>query len=387
MCKKNYMKLTLIPTLLAFSFFGFIPLVAFAQEAQVDSGLLRDIVRGHQLLSQYTECLAGEIECFRGSSEAGKLEFSSGRRFLFFRDKDLLRLEYVDPRKDTEIFPGHEKNDVTRVIMRSKDHYFRYMAVGTTGVPYANLWKSTESDEASEMTFNSDFYSNINALLQPGAITGVKVSGMLQDKIGSIETRKYNDVPDALWIRGIQRVEGGYVSQWTIVLNPKQHYALLFDEMRTENSKTGFLATSSRTVTSQVTDDGKILPKEIVFKGQTRALTNGQKQEVNTGKRTLVSIFTTDKPDDRLFTEESFKDLGRDYAVVNVLPNQKHADGGHVVSAAPLSSRLPYYPVDDFSKQEWSWISIILLSTGILLTAVGGLRLYFQWQRSKKQKQ
>jgi hypothetical protein len=377
------MKRPLISILL---FFSFLEYAVIAQEVPVDSGLLRDIVHGHQLLTQYTECLSGKIEPFVGSSNTGEPDISPGRRFLFFRDKDLLRLEYINPLKNTEIFQGHDKNDVTEVIMRSKDHYFQYMAVPTTGVPFANLWRSTVPSEELKLTLGSDFYSRINALVAVNGTVDFKVIDLLQDKIGSIENRQYNDIPDALWIKSIMNMDkAGNSSHWMVVMNPKQHYALLFFVFRVENSKTGFLATSSTTVSAQVTDNGKIFPKEIVFKGQTKTSANGQKQELDTGSRSLITILSTDKIDDKLFTEESFKNLGRDYTVVDVLPNQKRADSGYVVNAAPLKSRMPHYPIDEFAKSEWmSWKRIMVLSVGILLIAVGGLRLYFQLRFKNK---
>jgi hypothetical protein len=375
------MKHTLILLLLGF---GLLSHVAFAQEEQIDSGLLRDIVREHQLLSRYTECLSGKIEISRGSSTTEKLELSASRLFLFFRDNDLLRLEYINPMKGTEIFPGHEKNDITEVFMQSRGHNFEYRAVGSTGVPYANLSRSTVLSEAQTITLGADFYRNVNALFAPPNFGGAKVADLLQGEIGTIENRQYNDVADALRIRSPKsKDKSGSVSGWTVILDPNHHYALLFYEVRTENAKTEFTAVSSGTISSQVTDDGKIFPKEISFTVQTKVTAKGKEQEVNTGSRILVSIHSTDKPEARLFTEESFKDMGRDYTVVDILPNQKMAEGGHVVDAAPLESRMPYYPIGEFSKQEWSWKRVILMSAGILLTAVGGLRLYFHWRHAK----
>ena len=379
---KNFMKRTIIFTLLALGFSGHLVL---AQEVRVDPELLRDIVRGHQLLSQYAECLSGKVEIFRESSSMEKPELSSSERsFLFFRDKKLLRLEYIHPMKDTEVFPGHEKNNITEVIMFSKDRNFQWRAIPSTGVPYANLFRSTGSNATLEITLSGDFYDNINALVAVSGSIDYTIVDLLQNEIGHVESRRYNEVHDAVWITSPKNTDtAGNTSSWTVVLNPKQHYALLFHEMRVENSKTAFLATSSKTIITQVSSDGKIFPKEIVFKGQGRALVDTQKQEVNTGNRALVSVFATDKPDEWLFSEESFKDMGRDYAVVDVLPNQKPADTGGLVMAAPLASRVPYYPVDEFSVSHWSWIRIVLMASGIVLIAIACLRMYFRWRHSK----
>jgi hypothetical protein len=231
------MKHALIVILLVFDFLNH---VALAQKGTVDSGLLRDIVRGHRLLAQHMECLSGKIECFNTSPNTEKLEDSSGRRFLFFRDKDLLRLEYICPRKGTEIFPGHEKNDITEVVMRSKKHYYQYRAIATTGVPYANLSRSTVLSEAMEITLRSGFYDAINALFALSGFPDATVVNLLQDKIGTVGDRPYKGVPDAVWIESAKTVDqAGNTSSWTVVLNPRQHYALLFHEIRVENHKKG----------------------------------------------------------------------------------------------------------------------------------------------------
>ena len=354
--------------------------VVFAQGIELSADLLRDIIRGHQLLTQHTECVSGKIESLQGSSNTEKLEHSGGRIFLFFRDKDLLRLEYIAPLKDTEVFPEHEKNDITAVTILAKDHNFQWWAIPSSGVPYANLFRSTKMDEALEITVGADFYSGVNALVSLDGSPGAKMIDLLQGIIGTVENRRYEEVPDALWIKGVENVDNvGNTSNWTVVLNPKRHYALLFYEIRVENPKTGTTMVSSGTRSSQVMDDGKILPKEIVFKGLTETLAAGQKQILNTGKRTLVTILSTDKPDARLFTEESFKDLGRDFAVVDVLLDQQHI-GGPVVLAAPLKSRIPSDPLE---LANWSCFRIILFALGALLMGVGGLLMFFRWRRSK----
>jgi hypothetical protein len=257
------MRHILIPTLLML---GFLNHTVFAQERDVDPNLLRDIVRGHQILAQHAEVVSGKMESWGGSSQSEELTLSPRRPLLFLRNRDLLRLEYIHPIEGTEIFPGHEKNDTTEVIVKSKGHYFRYWAIPSTGVPYANLHRSTVLSEEMAITLGSDFYGNINTLTSLGGALESKVLDVLQYEIGTIEYRPYGGVVNALWIRGVEDVDAnGNTSIWTVVLNPDQHYALLFHELRLENPKTGYAILSSGTRTTQVTDDGKIFPKEITF--------------------------------------------------------------------------------------------------------------------------
>ena len=341
----------------------------------MDSELLKDIAREHQLLTQYTENLSGTIESFWGSSNEKKPEYSTEKRLLFFREGDLLRLEYISPSEGTEIYPGHEKNDITRVIMKSKDCHFKYFAIATNGAPYANLLKSSQQSDAEKLAFDADFYSKINAIV---SLDYVRVVDFLQYKIGSVEYQKYNDISEALWIKGVEDVsKAGDVTNWTIVLNPRQHFALLFYEVHIENPETGYMMRSSGTRTSQVIGDGMIFPKEILFEGNAKAYIDGQKQVLNTSVRTLVGILSTDKPDSKLFTEESFKGLGRDYVVVD----EKQGTGS-IVMAAPPETRKSDYLIERNPEIAWPWSRIILLASGVILIIAACSRICFRIKRN-----
>lgn len=350
----------------------------YAQDIKLDSDLINEIIKGHKLLEKNTETLSGKIETFKNSTDVNTPTRSPIRKFLFFRDNNLLRLEYTNPMKGTEIFQGHEKNDITEVIIKSAEQFFYYHAVPSTGVPYANLSRSTVMSEASKITINADFYSKINALIALDGSLGGKVLDLLLSDVGLIERRDYKNVSDALWINGMEQTDDkGNVSNWTVVLNPNQHYALLFYEIRMVNSETEFAAISSGSRSSQITADGKILPKDILFEGQTRVMVHGEKQENNTNERSLISISSTNKPDAGLFSEESFKDLGRDYATINVLPDQTKV-GGTVVLAAPPEARTPEYLLIKDSLHAWSWRRVIFVALGAVMIIAACTRMYLQ---------
>lgn len=376
---KNPMRLILLALVLLWGQ----SVTTFAQEKNIDSNILREIALGHQLLVQQTDCLSGTIESYNAHSETEELEYAAGRFFLFFRDKDLLRLEYINPRDGTGIFPGHKKNDITEVIVKSKDRNFNYWAISTTGVPYANLQRSTVLSEETKIILDTDFYSKINSLtVLDGSVTA-KVTDMLQQEIGTIENRKYGDVPDALWIKGKESVDkAGNVSNWTFVLNTKQNYALLFYEIRVENPKTDYVVLITGTRSTQVTNDGKILPKEISYEGKTRVQVEGKKQVLHTGERTSVSVSSTAQPDSKLFTEEGFKDLGRDYAVVDVLPNRKEVPG-EVVNAAPPEARASAYLIQKNPRLAWPWSRIVFLALSATMIVIACSLMYFKRKNSK----
>lgn len=344
---------------------------AFAQNNASYSSLLRDIVHGHQLLTQYVDCLSGKIECFNNLSDTNKTDSTPVRQFLFFRDNTLIRLEYIHPIKNTDILPGHEKNDITEVLLKTMNSAFRYNAISTTGVPYANLFRLKGTDDSLELTLKTDFYSNINALT---ALPGCAVIDLLQDQIKSMEHRRYDNVSNALWITSADReTKNGDISHWTVVLNPNQHYAVLFHEATVKSVKTGNVIVASGKVASQVVD-GKVLPQEIVLEGQMQAR--------KTSERYIVVVFSTVKPDGKLFTEESFKELGRDYAIVDVLPNQTQV-GGNVVNAAPVEARMPEYLFQKNPRLAWPWSRIFLMSTGVVLIIIACVRIYLQRKHAR----
>ncbi|MGL4942570.1 MAG: hypothetical protein ACRC46_05195 [Thermoguttaceae bacterium] len=344
-----------------------------SQEKALDSNLLREIVKGHQFLEHSTECLSGKIERFRKQEGRTAYDTTPERQLLFFRDHELLRLDYLRQREGTEILPGYSSNDITEVILRSKEHDLQYTAVSTTGVPYANLFKSKLPDSKLEMVLQTDCYRTLNALF---ALPGGRILDVLQRDIGGIECRQYNDVTDALWIFGPESTSAsGDVANWKIVLNPQQHYALLYHEACVKNEKTGFSITTTITATTQTTDAGDVFPNEI--------RTESQIMDQSSGERYIVSALSTAKPDGKLFTEESFKELGRDYAVVDVLPNQTQV-GGHVVNAAPLEARMPEYLLPKNPRLAWPWSRIFLLFTGVILIIAVCVCIYLQQGRTSK---
>ncbi|MDR1963169.1 MAG: hypothetical protein LBQ50_05275 [Planctomycetaceae bacterium] len=353
------------------SFFN-IFVLAVGQEENIDSNLIREIIRGHRLLEQSLEHVSGKIERFNKTVLAEKTD-SGNRQFLFFKDKNLLRLEYISPQDGTSIAPNHPYNDITKVIIQNNDFNFQYIAVPTTGVPYANLSKSQKPDEAIDLTVDTDFYHNIKSLI---AMAGFSVTDLLQAKIETVEKRQYENFPDALWIKGVEENTKDTTASWTIVLNPDQHYALLFYEAQVKYLKTDNKLTSSGKIVSQKTNDGKLFPKEIFFEGRAANFENTQ--------RTIISITSTGKPDNKLFTENSFKDLGRDYVSVTVLPNQKTAPGGKVINAAPLESRVHNYsnPIIP-QKLEWSITRITLVIIGVILILLGCFMRIFTRKPSK----
>ncbi|MDR2437819.1 MAG: hypothetical protein LBE12_00420 [Planctomycetaceae bacterium] len=346
--------------------------IAAAQEENINSNLIRGIIQGHRFLEQSIEHVSGKIEHFNKMVIEEKTD-SYNKQILFFKDNNLLRLEYISPQDGTSIAPNHQYNDITRVIMQNNDFNFQYTAIPTTGVPYANLSKSQKPDEAIDLTVHADFYQNIKALI---ALPGGTVTGLLQGKIKTMEKHQYEDFPDALWIKSVEGKTKDTTTSWTIVLNPDQHYALLFHEAQVEYHKTGDKITASGKITSQKMNDGKLFPQNILLEGRAKNLYSTE--------QTVLSIFSTDKPDNKLFTENSFKDLGRDYVSVTVLPNQKTAPGGTIVNAAPLESRVHDYPNPMIpQKSEWNGTRIILAITGIILILLGYFILIFIKKRPK----
>jgi hypothetical protein len=357
---KNILLLLLL--LLLFFITGFFNVFVFAidPEKDIDSNLIREIIQGHRFLEQSIEHVSGKIEHFNKMVIEEKTD-SHNKQILFFKDHNLLRLEYISPQDGTSIAPNHQYNDITRVIMQNNDFNFQYTAIPTTGVPYANLSKSQKPDEAIDLTIHADFYQSIKALF---ALPGGTVAGLLQGKIKTMEKHQYEDFPDALWIKSVEEKTKDTTTSWTIVLNPDQHYALLFHEAQVEYYKTGDKITASGKITSQKMNDGKLFPQKILLEGHAKNLYSTE--------QTILSIFSTDEPDNKFFTENSFKDLGRDYVSVTILPSQKTAPGGTIVNAAPLEARVHNYSNTMVpQKSEWNGTRIILVITGVILILLG----------------
>jgi hypothetical protein len=338
----------------------------FAQELKLDSHLINDIVQGHKFLEQSLKCLTGKITWVDNTPTQTLSSPPQTRIFLFYNNKDSLRLEYIEPHELTQVLPGHKGNDITNVIICAPDYDFNYLAVATTGVPYANLFKSKSPDELLRMRAQTDYHKNINSLI---SLPGVKVTDLLQREIGKIEKCKYDNISHALLIEGKKDVsKTGAIGNWKIILNPEQHYALMYHEVSVNDKSKNFSLITSGKIISQKIGNNKILPKKIINESQVN--------ERQIKKNIEIEITSTNKPDEFLFKENSLKELGRDYVVVDVLPNQKQADGGTIVEAAPLAARMPDYLIDKNPRSAWSWYRIILILSGLILITIACIRMF-----------
>jgi hypothetical protein len=351
-----------------------------ADEIDIDAQLFREIAKGHKFLEQSTENLSGTILTYRDLRELDfPVDTKPSRHINFYKKGDLLRVDCVYPMEGTTVLPGHPYNDITDVFLHTKDYDYRYMAVFSTGVPYANLLKSKVPYEDVQLALRSDYHQNVNFLF---SLQGMRVLQMLQLKIGKVERRAYSDVPDAVWITGDEeKGENGDIAYWVIVLNPNQHYALLYHEGNRKSKKPNKSITFSNKIVSQKLNDGKLFPKQIIFESQVFDLHRLEKNQ--------ITITSTEKPDDKLFSEAAFKEMGRDYVVVNVLPNQKQVPD-NLLEAAPLQARMTpeHYAVKNIMKEMvepsyWSLTRILLLVSGIVLLVIA----FFQLLSNRKRKQ
>ncbi|MDR1478508.1 MAG: hypothetical protein LBJ00_06150 [Planctomycetaceae bacterium] len=350
-----------------------------AQEFKLDSKLINDIVQGHKFLEQSLESLTGKITRESSIGKITRLDNTPNQTlpsvtqkdFLFYNDKNLLRLEYIAPREGAQVLPDHKGNNITDVIICTPDYDFRYLAIATTGVPYANLFKSKSPDESLRMMVQSDYYETINSL---SSFPSVKVTDLLQREIGKIEKCKYDKVSNALLIEGKEDISKKGVSSWKIILNPEEHYALMYHEIVVNDKSTNFSLITSGKVTSQKIAN-KIFPQKITTETQINNQVNNKIDEHKMIGRVEIEITSTNKPDGFLFIENSFKELGRDYVIVNVAADQKQKDGVFV-DAAPLAARMPNYAIDDItSAPYWSWHRIILIAFGTILMIIACIRV------------
>ncbi len=350
--------------------------VTFAQDKPNESELLREIAKGHEQLAKDIECLSGVIEERVSNSEKDKSGYLPIPRVFFFKDNDLWRLEYEDPKKETVIYPEHPKNKITKVLVSTPEHYYDFWAIGTTGVPYANLFKKEAASESDKSVIYGK-YSMLGALFAVGSIPNTNVADYLLNEIESIEYREYEDLPNALWIKGVElQDQNEATSNWTIVLDPQQHYALRFYETVITVPQTQVKYEIRGTRTVQITSDGKVFPKEIEKHSTIETIVDGKKQTQHMDSLSSVIIESTDRPDPKLFTEESFKELGRDFVVIPVSASGERGTG-ETVYAAPLEARTSDYIARKNSKLTWLWGRVLFAIVGAALIATACLIKFF----------
>jgi hypothetical protein len=290
--------------------------VCLAQDKQAIADVLRNIEQGRRALAEDFETLSGELKISSGSSESEELEYSSEQHMLFYKDADSLRVEYIEPRRGTEASAEVGKNDVTRILVNTKDWFYEYLPVGATD---ASLVKRPASRVKDKLPAR-EHYGVIGALVGTDGYHDANAVDwtQFQEAIDSVEYRPYEGVSEALWLKGVDADKAGNISDFTFVFDPKQRYALLFYEVNVELPERQTKLIVSGTRTTQATADGKILPKEVARYSSTESVADGQKRIQTTGSRAVVTIVSTEKPDAELFSEESFKKLGRNCVVAEV---------------------------------------------------------------------
>jgi hypothetical protein len=94
-----------------------------------------------------------------------------------------------------------------------------------------------------------------------------------------------------------------------------------------------------------------------------------------------IEIDSVGHCDKKHFTEESFKNLGRDFIIVNVLPDGQQ-EIGKTVYAAPQEARvLGYQKVSRWSR--WGWERIGLCIAGFIFILTAGAIFYRRRLNSK----
>jgi hypothetical protein len=296
-------------------------------KVKLSSELFNEIVEGHKFIEQSTVCLSGTVVEFKRvklelNSDPDSIKFESPRQYQFYKKHDLARVEYVQPIVGTQIAPDHKYNDITTILLRTKDYDYYYHAYPTTDNPYpsADVTKSKRSaSKLVDISLYSDLYVDTNVLT---TTRGGKIIefGFLKTPIDKIENRECNGVPNALWIIGSETTSKGKsggkeYGNWLFVFDPNRHYALLRHEYYVKDKNNDYIIHCTNNVSSQITDNGTVVPKEIIddwyIKDDGRYI-----------DRKIVNITSTEVPDDALFTESSFKETGRYYNLHDESPEK-----------------------------------------------------------------
>jgi hypothetical protein len=348
-------------------------------EVNLSSDLVRKIIEGHKFIEQSTVCLSGTVIEFERAklelnSDPASIKYSPSKRYRFYKKHDLARVEYIRTQEGTQIAPDHKYNDVTWMLLRSKDYDYNYFADVTTGNPSASVTRSKRPDHFVDTCLQTDLYRRTSSLT---TLPGFKVVDMLQRPIGKIETREYDGVPNALWISGVEEIakekngDKKYANM-LVVLDTNHHYALLYHEFYIKYDDNNYFIHSTNKIKSHITDSNAVVPKEIIEDCYV-------KDDGRYIDRYTVDIESTDAPDDALFSESSFKDTGRNYILTD------ESSDGIPTSKQYIDVPQPWLKKTN-SQNEVSFVYYIDWTRVCLVLAVFFILIivFFLFRRSKK---
>ncbi|MDR2641915.1 MAG: hypothetical protein LBC74_03900 [Planctomycetaceae bacterium] len=368
--------------LLAILFFGnYVNAFADNREVNLSSELIGKVIEGHKFIEQSTVCLSGTIISFKrvyvkSDSDIVVISFDPQRQFQFYKNHDLARVEYIQPKEGTQIVPDHKYNDITEILLRTKNYDYYYDANDTTGNPSADVTRSKIPGKFVDARLQMDLYLNTGILT---TLTGGKIIEVLQRPIGKVESRECEGTPNALWITGLETISKGKngdneYANWSIVFDPNRYYALLRHEFYLKDKNNDYLIHVTVKVDSQMMDNGTVVPKEIVEECYTKV--HGRFID-----RCTVNITSTEIPEDALFSEGSFKETGRNYTLIEESPDGRPISEQYIDVPQPwLKTPRNHNEVSFIYYIDWTRVCFALIGFLMLLIA------FFLFRRSKKNK-
>ncbi|MDR2346207.1 MAG: hypothetical protein LBE18_09090 [Planctomycetaceae bacterium] len=378
----SYLKLSLVVVILLC--FDNVRLWAKEHEIVLNSEIVKEIIRGHNKLEQATRNISGLIVRLKDNADETDSNTTKNnnqndlRQYFFYKNSDLLRLEYIQPLENTWIAKGHKYNDITFILLRTKNFDYEYYAIpskGDSGVSFANLIKSKIPNDRVGVNIRTDLLAVINILT---ALPGVKITEVLQRPIGKVEKRQYDNIPDALWLSGVEEITKSQkgtneYANWQIILNPHQDYALMYHTIYgKDDSGKPFIQVEIK-VTSQEIKKDFVVPKEIF----NESYLNGKKSS----ERVTIDIHSTEEQDKNLFSEDSFKEVGRRY-VLSEMSSTGKQNADKIIDVAPYYYRSYPESMMKVKSAEWSLLQIVLVAAVPFLLLLWILiRAYKRYQK------
>jgi hypothetical protein len=354
----------------------------------LDSDLVKKIIEGHQTLEQSTKYLSGQIVRVKKNVDGANSNTSQRhqpRQYYFYKNSDQVRLEYIQPQQDTQIATGHKYNDITEIILRTDNFDYLYSAIPSTGLPFANLTRSKIPNDIIDIRIKTDLFRNIGALT---ALPTLKVIEVLQKPVGKIEYKPYEGFTNAIWISGVEQTSKGQsgeseFSNWQIVLNSHEHYALLNYSLYGKDAIGNVIMQIDVKIASQNIADYVIVPKEIVYESYFNFLAKDQKRSA---EQTTINIFSTEMLDEKLFSEDSFKEAGRNYVIVDESPSGVRAANQiiHAAPLPPLESRMPSVDNSYVPSPMMQLVRIVLIAIGLILLLLALLSVFWKSIKNKR---
>ncbi|GHT35027.1 hypothetical protein FACS189427_03480 [Planctomycetales bacterium] len=212
------------------------PCIADSVESSIDkAAVICSVIEGHAEIEQKLLTVSGSVVHFAGGNTKNSPFSTTGlkeeHRIRFYRNKELVRLEYLDISQQNS---KENERHISRILLATPDNDFVFYPISTTGSAYANITKYKSPSKEVRISLNNNFLWTIECLTSLSG--GNRIVDLLQNKITAVEFKRFEDVNNALWVC----CESNNM-YFELVMDIDKHYALTYSKAYSKRDATALV--------------------------------------------------------------------------------------------------------------------------------------------------